>query len=197
MNDTTNPLFDENFAKEQTLHNESLLIELLEQFLLDNQNVSDDISNKAQEGPEALHFVLHRLKGVSSNLGCMRLFKRLQTHCHTLSKGLNLDLDDIHQVNALVAETFQAVAAYVQRHHGNNSANALSSNATDALAILRQLKQDLEENAFISSQELNQISTMTNDESINALMEQLISAVEHLEYDDAISITDQLLVLLR
>lgn len=191
MNDATNTLFDVNFAKEQTLHNDNLLLELLEQFLLDNQSITTEIVEKSQEGPEALHFVLHRLKGVASNLGCMMLFRNLQVHCQTLTNGTALTEQDINSVTQLISQTFEAIAQYMQ----SNQQQPQVEEATleDPVSFLTTLKSNLEDNAFISSEELQNLSALENIETIKDLVQQLITSVEHLEYEEAAALTDKLL----
>lgn len=194
MNEATNLLFDVNFAKEQTLYNHGLLLELLDQFLVDNQQITQEISSKAQETPDALHFVLHRLKGVSSNLGCMQLFRVLQTHCHTLSEGNRLTPQDVASVNALIKHTFAALSDYLATHRkSTRTIPAEQSTHGNPKALLLALKANLEDNAFISSEELNQLNLLTCLDHSKALIEQLIVSIEHLEYDDAILLANKLI----
>lgn len=197
MNNAPHLLFDVEFAKEQTLHNDSLLLELLEQFLSDNQQICEDIRDKANESPEALHFVLHRLKGAASNLGCMQLFKLLQVHCQTLSNGTLIASAEITEVTNLIEETFASMSTYLaaQQSEQQPYSQHYKSSIEDPVKFLKTLKGNVEDNAFISSEELNQLSALGETPESKKLIEQLIASIEHLEYEEATNITAQLLLL--
>lgn len=195
MNDTITPLFDVEFAREQTLNNDNLLLELLEQFLSDNQHITKDIQGKANDTPEALHFVLHRLKGVASNLGCMQLFKLLQIHCQTLSNGTLIAPAEIAEVNNLVEKTFASMSTYLKEQKRGQTLNSQHSQSIveDPIAFLNTLKINIEDSAFISSEELKQLSALGATPETKKLIEQLIASIEHLEYEEAAGMTEQLL----
>ncbi len=184
MSQDQTDIFNLKFARQQTLNNDELLKTLLRQFLDDNKDIIQEIRQLSPDNIHDLHFQLHRLKGVSSNLGLESLHMSCQELCDSLLDNNPMTDNQFKQLEAATIEAFDCL-----EHFLNDSSSGKKATTSVCDSSIREIFNSVMTKVcnqeFISDAEMKSLHDALTDKIDENTLSGLKDALSHFEYDVA------------
>ena len=184
MSQDQTDIFNLKFARQQTLNNDELLKTLLRQFLDDNKDIIQEIRQLSPDNIHDLHFQLHRLKGVSSNLGLESLHMSCQELCDSLLDNNPMTDHQFKQLEAATIEAFDCL-----EHFLNDSPSGKKATPSVCDSSIREIFNGVMTKVcnqeFISDAEMKSLHDALTDKIDESTLSGLKDALSHFEYDVA------------
>lgn len=174
------PLINLTFALSQLSGNQALMLKMFSRFAQEYQSGPVPIAELIEQGDlPGAKVKVHTLKGVTGNLG----FSALQQACVALEQSLKQQEVVDTQLDEF-AEAFNATLMEIANLESTDEAAPSAS----PLANDQQLKEALQNNAFISREQLSAwLDPITIDDSTKS---QIREAIEDLEYTKALTLLE-------
>lgn len=183
MSDPDLSIFDTQFAINQFSGNQTLLVKILDKFLLQYQNFDTLLAEHCKQNDvDAAKMDVHTIKGVSGNLGLRAL--------HHAAKDLELKLtgqlteQTFEEFLQIFKQTLTLVKSYSAENGGNEPSMA-APQSDEKAALIAALKR----NEFISDSKM-----LSYSQSLDLSSEKLDEfklAIDNLDYASAIKLLEQ------
>lgn len=179
-------IIDFDFGLRQLNGNRSLLYRLLGKFATEYQSLDTRLQTMItqQEFTDAENLV-HTLKGVSGNLGCIAVYESSRRVNEELKFG-KPDSASLSDLFSRLADTLRIIEELPE--DADNSVAADNAPSDQKQLTFQALSQALQHHEYINDDKLN--NWLAALDLPNEQKQQLIDAVSSLEYDQALAILE-------
>lgn len=173
-------IFDADFALKQFNGNQSLLVQILEKFILQYQNFNSDLKTYLQEDNHQLvKQYVHTLKGVSGNLG----IQAIHAACGEFEAQFTTSVSSntLESFEQLMQKTLSVLAAFISDSTVQDIPKVVEQ-MSDKDRLIRALKR----NEFVSDAKMQ--AYLKNLDLAPDTLSKLQQAIDNLDYSTAISL---------
>lgn len=169
--------------------NKKLYLNLLEKFYTKNFNIVSEVKAALKENDyEKAVRLIHTIKGVSGNLGAIRLNKASTIIEQEVKNNNENIVELLDEYNVEIALTLNEIEDWFRKKHGKNEIKSNKIGEYDNVkltALLNELKQLLKDNDFDSGNKLEEILSMDGIELYKDQLVKLSKLISDYRYDDA------------